>query len=397
MQKPDPTVPLGYVMIVDIVDFSVTARYGRNQQQAMVEQLWSFLREHPTLSPQYEALVNCTGDGALIAFPNKSHTVPMIEVFTLAESIIKHMKDGKPECDMRVGIHCGAFHRIPLPCFPESVMHVIGTGPNECARLVGMADPGDIIVSEFLYNQWRSEDPAISSRFEPQGDDPWVVFVKHGVPQPIRVYVGSRVERRQLKPRKLGFLDLVNSQLNEVVRVIYQEYLESLRKLQRPKGLREEQIGPRVTIFATAKQDNRSTLRPTEFRYDGNDTNSGRIGRTVYSLKDQGEGVLGRCMVLNRPVSILGLRDYKRDPEQYIRRLEEISLPRDKVINLGHKARSFLAVPFGLDKYSPDGAICFDTKHPLTGCDLETLERVGEKIAAKHNRAVASLWRLRAS
>ena len=136
----------GVVLIADLVDFSIQLT---SVQEKLVRKLWSALEAHPFCKDSPGGvLVNSTGDGLLLAWPSGTNCDRVLE---LAEHLIEVMRDKRDDHDessgLRVGIHYGRFAVMDLTRLLRLPTQVIGTAPNECARIVSLGDADDIVIT----------------------------------------------------------------------------------------------------------------------------------------------------------------------------------------------------------------------------------------------------------
>ncbi|MEO1129825.1 MAG: hypothetical protein AAFX05_08995 [Planctomycetota bacterium] len=388
----------GIVMIVDVVHFST---HHQEVQLRIVQRLWEHLHGHALVQELGDdVLVNCTGDGALVAFPLVGGDVDEGRIIELANSLMNAMRSMEPRTFIRIGIDRGPFTCVELP--GVGPLQAIGNCPNACARLCNIGSSGDIIVSERFYDVWYQREKGVQNMFVPK-KYPVEVSVKHGVVAKLRVYDGQANEVDRAIPPRLATLQLVEQLLYETIADVEETLVEVLRELEARKAqdnkskLTAKKIDARVSIWGYEKDENGDEwLYPTDWRFHREDKQACKPGKTVYSLKDGGEGPAGRAFIDMEPKILHGLEASTRPG--YKKALREWGLLDERIDGFQRKSRGFLCLPFGLALDSPEGILCIDTLNPLSMFDdSELAEIVGLGLQDLYNARLSALWRMRRS
>ena len=141
------TRKLAAILAADVVGYSKLAGSDEDRTLARLRGLRSDLID-PAIAAHHGRVVKRTGDGVLIEFRSVVDAVRCgIEV---QNSMVERNAGLPPErrIEFRVGIHLG-------DVVEESDGDLMGDGVNIAARLEGIADPGDICLSEDAYRQVR--------------------------------------------------------------------------------------------------------------------------------------------------------------------------------------------------------------------------------------------------
>jgi adenylate cyclase len=141
-EQQTPKYRLAAVWFADIVGYSELA--ARNEPEALgrVRAFQEAVRD--VVAASEGRLVKFLGDGALAEFPN---TLAAVEA---ALALPNRFRDFARAVDatLRIGIHVG-------DVAPTSDGDLYGDGVNVAARLQHEADPGQVVVSEDVWNQIR--------------------------------------------------------------------------------------------------------------------------------------------------------------------------------------------------------------------------------------------------
>jgi hypothetical protein len=383
---------LGLIIVGDIVDFSLMT--GIDQGKVM-ENLWNFLSKHELLRPEKNPAILGTLDGAVVALQQ----VDCEKILDFAVKWIEEMKNNQPSAGLKVGIHAGTFEVIDIP--GNRVKLVIGTGPNDCSRIVKIGDAGNILVSEeFVKTFERHVGDSIYHKFIPgKSKEPMEVFVKRGGSQSIRIYNYSN-DLTASAPRRLAILDLIDRYLKEVILPEIENFFIVLLQKGDP-SLKRHKIRPRISILAPDPH-NRSILASTNFRYSGLKTDPGLLsqGSTTYSLEGEGQGPCGRAFNSSPPTPkvVNNLPNYRQRSLEYIYELNnKWDIPVHIIRNFRRHARAFIAFPFLISEEisERDGVICIDTKSPLESIPVSELVDLAEEVMVSYSDLIAALWRLR--
>ncbi|MBI3887021.1 MAG: hypothetical protein HY302_15030 [Opitutae bacterium] len=386
-RKPD--CKSGLILICDVVDFSPKAR---TDQGMIVERLWKFVhadKQQKLLGR--EALINGTGDGLMIACPGHEKQVDHADFLQFALNLIGHMERAQPGSGLRVGVHQGPFSQLRPP--GAEVYQAIGTGINQCARLVGIGDSGDITVSEDFIKGWAEDaGKKVRAHFLPAPKhDPYAVVVKRGQTSLLRFYRPGK-KRSVLPPRKIATFDRVKQLVKDHLELMARTF-ESYASMVDP-ALTPELINVRASIFALPGESDSAELHPTQFRFHARN-HEVKPGETKYSITGRGTGPVGRAFVANRHQCLHGLPDYDQAAAAYIRSVQKTGLTKTEIVNFRRHARAFVAVPFGLNSDQAEGVVCLDTISPLQSLKPADLNDLAELLSAQFSAPLAAFWRLR--
>ena len=386
--QPFPISRAGLIVVGDVIDFS---RMDEDTQRKIVENIWPFLANDELLQAKQETVLNGTGDGALIAFPRTGEDVSCEEVIKFAQRWIEHMRESDPPCGLRIGIHEGTFQRMKVQIANDEQIMAIGTGANDCARISGLGGDGDIIVSEKFVESWANQFADVVERFYPRDDEPWEVYVKHGVSMRVRLYSPTGVAN---SPGKLKALEAVKLRVEELLKEIESAFVGMLQAID--ASYTQDTVSARISILAP-RPNSVNQLSPTDYRYHFRNE-SVHIGRTRYSIAEEGQGPAGRAFCSKELQFEIGLPEYidgagKTEYEERFKR--NWSIKEDQVAKFQRKARSYICIPCGVARENVDVVLCFDMEHPLQGLHEDTVRMIGDAIQRRFGVTVAALWQLR--
>lgn len=389
----------GLILLADIVDFSM---YRGTVQSQVIGSLWKFIQDNLPNQETRPPLVDGYLDRVVVAFRIANHE----QVLNFASRLIRYMsQDTQPqEVNLRIGIHVGAFQCVEKPTNQST--HVIGTGPNHCARITEIGDAGHIIVSEDFVASWKEElGNTIFSRLSPR-ESPIFLLSKDGSPKQIRIYRPSEIEESEVSvPKRLVQLQVAEKQLKENVLLEIEEAFMDL-VTGYDQNLCWDMVRPRISLLAPAPSDSGpDELFATEFRYLRKpDPGSFSIqsltkrGQVAYKLANGMQGTAAKAFDSRFPQVLCDLPNYKESPEDYIKRLAEWDLPEDIVRRFSRHARAFVSFPFMIaENEYPDGVITIDTWSSLTTEYLpeENLLTIALRLMSIYGLIVSALWRLR--
>lgn len=390
----NPDVPAGIVLIVDIEGFS---RKDAKTQRELVKLLWSEMQKHPLMqNRELERITNSTGDGVLVAFPCLSKAAKEADVIDLASRSIRAMRESEYKIGLRVGIHRGPFNRMKNPVTDQ--IDAIGTAPNECARVLSLADAGFILVSEEFYKHWRQEDAKVEALFSRSIS----VHVKHGVEMQVRIYIDPGATQSQGIPSKIRQYIESDWELMQRLGDLERSFIElvSARYASAHPGVEiptPDRISTRVSFFALRAVQTQSKpqlwLDRTKYRYHRANIQPA-LGGTSYPVDpDRPGGVLVRSYVKRRPFAINNLPVYRDNPKDYTDRLiMDTSLDRSIVESFGRFARTYIGIPIQGGAQDPYGAVCVDCDDPLSALSTGELEEIGESLRRGYDLTLAILW-----
>ena len=139
-QPAAPRRELAAIMFSDIASY--TAIMGRDEQEGL-EARNSHRELLRTILPRFNGrLLGDLGDGALSSFHSAIDAVNCARAFQAATG-------NNPQFRIRVGIHVGDV------LFSDNT--VVGDGVNVASRIVALAEPGRICISERVYEEIRNQ------------------------------------------------------------------------------------------------------------------------------------------------------------------------------------------------------------------------------------------------
>ena len=151
----DESRKLAAILVADVVGFSRLTGTDEDRTLARLRALRSDLID-PTIAVHKGRVVKRTGDGAIVEFRSVVDAVRCAS--EIQNSMIERNAGLSPErrIEFRIGIHLG-------DVVEESDGDLMGDGVNIAARLEGVAQPGEVCLSEDAYRQVKSRlDLAIS-------------------------------------------------------------------------------------------------------------------------------------------------------------------------------------------------------------------------------------------
>lgn len=172
-------VDTGFVVFTDLVGFTqLTAERGDEFALALLERQDQIVRDALTDGAR---VVKELGDGLLLWFPEG--TAALDVCLGLQESFCEASTDEAPLW-VRMGMHWGRPRRRGDD--------LVGHDVNLAARIVDVAGPGEVLLSEPAVERLRMFDPSAGSASAgaPEGlgfEELGPVFVK-GVPDPVRLF-----------------------------------------------------------------------------------------------------------------------------------------------------------------------------------------------------------------
>lgn len=384
MGETFPSTDAGVIIISDIVNFSLQKG---NKQKELIIKLWKFLENNQFLDKPGKVL-NGTGDGILIAFPNlQAPQVTHLDVVKFCKEWIKYMKTGTNKTDLRIGIHQGHFERIKLKDIKE--IQAIGTGPNNCARIASIGDAGDIVVSEEFVRSWNRLENGVLKKFSPSEEDSaHLLYVKHERPQSIRVLKRPRMKT----PQKIGFIEVVREMIIGQLEQVEKTFCRSFKIID--NSLSQEKLSLRVSILAPVRIDGGRFLCSTPFRYHYKNESTVK-GKTKYKITGIPSGPPGQCFFINDTIILRNLPDPESSYKSYCNKLLKTNLTKKEVGDFSRKARSFICIPIGLTIHEPIAVICVDSRDPLKNIFKKNIRDIAEVIKNQYNIVLSALWKLR--
>ena len=172
---------LAAILVADVVGYSRLAGTDEERTLARLRGLRSDLID-PAIAAHHGRIVKRTGDGAVVEFRSAVDAVRCaIEVQNGMVERNAGLPDGR-RIEFRIGVHIG-------DVVEESDGDLMGDGVNIAARLEGIAEPGEVCLSEDAYRQ-------VKTRLDLLVSDLGARELKN-IAEPVRVYslqVGARRE-----------------------------------------------------------------------------------------------------------------------------------------------------------------------------------------------------------
>jgi hypothetical protein len=388
----------GLILAADISNFSaLPSKHFRD----VIAKLWSIPEE---IGLFQDASISSLLDGLVAARGGIRHA----QLLNLCETWINRLRVSTRKIvqdgvNLRIAVHYGSYYVINKPAINQPKL-IVGAAPNECSRLVRVAGPGQVVVSEEFVKNWKAdEDSELLRHLEPPHTrEPIGIYLKPGQLSQFRFY---KLNLNDSPQDTLQQIHAAEEALHKYLVDIEEELVDLLTDSD--PSLDSKSIGARLTIFAVDRLG--LQLVPTQIRYQkhGNSSvpaesvNGHRLhgNGTKYSIEDKKkpQGPLGRAYYSFEPQAVNKLPSYANSPEKYVGKLTRSPwyIPRQMVHDFGHKAGAFIAVPFGLQTKLPDGLLCIDTQNPLNSFSASQLEECGESIRRIYGLLLASLLRLR--
>lgn len=376
----------GFIVAADICD--ATNLPGR-QLREVVELLWQTPFELGLLTDSSHSASSGMLHGLIVAATRVEHQ----KILDCCERWIRKMKS-VGHVDLRIAVHVGGFYRFtnrPL---------IVGAAPSECSRILHMAGPGQIVISENFVTTWVAEvgDSALGNIWPELQKPPMEIRLKPGQVRKIRFYKLNLDNTRP--PAALQQIHAAEQALRGLIEEIEDTFVDCLNSIVEVSA---RKVGARISLFIPGSEEDR--LVSTDFRFlrypDPGKNDSTKKGPTVYSVADvtRPQGTVGNAYVKCTVQVVQALPVFKDHPSDYIATLtaEPWNLPEAAIRQFGRKARCFIAIPFRLeqDKEHADGVVCIDTRHPLDEIPFGDLELIGEYLMLRYGTILAALWRLR--
>lgn len=379
--------------VIVAADITNSTFLGSRRLILAMEAVLDFAAKHQRVEGNPHVAKAGNLDGVILTFTDADHQA----VLDFCEAWIREVHE-KHGIELRIGVHFGWFVRF------QELSLIIGAGPNECSRIVQLAGPSQIIVSEDFVEDWVKNEPprttTVYQHLQPgKGHPPHEVAIKPGMPSRVRHYKSSS----STPPPGLQQINSAVQAMRGLLERMELDYVEYLTALD--ESLTRGKVRTRVSIFVP--DPGRRYLLSTDFRHlkykeQGEPTHPGETKYAISTLKGarDGEGTIGQAFVHNGVFAVNGLPVFRKNaPQAYISALaaKPWQLPEETVLSFGRKARSFLAVPFSLlqQPETADGVVCIDSKNPLEGISREELQVVGELLRDDYSVTLSALWRLR--
>lgn len=405
ISPPNQSNVRDYVCSIVVFDFQDFSTLDATEQKNAAQDLWKVINNDEYIQENEandKVSWNGTGDGGLVTFKECSFS----KVIEFTNTVIEASKVNGTK--LRAAIHYDLCVFTKIDSLGKSDQ-ILGKGPNEASRLVSLGDPYDIIVSEDFAQKWYAvnHDEAKQALYPSIEGIPLQVFIKHGIPQALRIYTQNSMSSSQehKMPEQIKRLNDTNRHIDALLEVIEKGVIGYLINIK--QSLNRDKIDARISILSPKpKSEDSSFLESTGFRYHYKDYKTGK-GDTVYRWNSEGtdekpHGPAGVSFSEGKIVCVRNLPDPSKNKAKYINVLhKEWNIPIEVINQFSRKARTFVEIPFGLTQSENDlaiiseGMICIDIMNPLRWLKDEELCYLAKSLFKSYNVTLASLWRLR--
>src|SRR3984957_14605375 len=166
------TRKLAAILVADVVGYSRLDAADEDRTLAHVRALRSDLTD-PAIAAHHGRIVKLTGDGLIAEFRS---VVDAVRCAIEIQIAMVERNSGVPaerRIEFRIGIHLG-------DVVEEADGDLMGDGVNIAARLEGIAEPGEIVLSNAAYEHVRDR---LKETFVDLGEKPL-----KNIARPVRVY-----------------------------------------------------------------------------------------------------------------------------------------------------------------------------------------------------------------
>lgn len=150
------------VLFLDIVEYSKKSVSG---QISLKERFNAYLATAIRDVPVIDRIILDTGDGAAVNFLGDVEDA-LKTALSLRQSLLNEEPDIAPELLVRIGINLGP---VRLMRDLNGQPNIVGDGINVAQRVMGFADPGQILVSRSYYDAVSRLSPEYAGMFHYQG------------------------------------------------------------------------------------------------------------------------------------------------------------------------------------------------------------------------------------
>lgn len=403
---PSPVSELksGLIIVGDVVNFS---SLPPGKMPEVLTALWKTAGEANLLEGDWCALL----DGIVVANPALRYRLAADACGEWLSRFANQLSFLKLR--LRVALHRGDY--CVLSGVNSSQIILAGQGPNECSRLVRMAGPGQIVVSQDYIDAWShhegwgplnlgdSADFRPMINFDPRQEDrPHELVIKPGRVSRFRYYKYS-LDDKDLVPEIL-LKNRARQGLEKWIKETAEDFLD-IYKIKTDASLgtttelrqaeqADEHIDLRVSLFVSDNGQHGTEQLGSILRYSTSDGLKWQ-GSTQYAVRsDQGEGPIGLAFVRKETFVLKDLPNYDDHLDQYIQILTgwPWTVDEQKVRRFQRKARCFLAIPLAMSRnLEPQAVLCIDTMSPLSHVEQDLLMTWSEHIAESYGVMVSSL------
>lgn len=392
----------GTIIVGDIANFSAIASGNMSNTLAV---LWDCASAAGLLTEHHSTLL----DGVVIAIQNAAYGKTVAACGEWMRLFRVQMHDS---LELRIAIHRGDYCRSIRKTPSGAHVLLAGQAPNECSRLVRMAGPGQMVISEAYihswsdYEGWNHENPGEAAEFRPilsfDGESPThphETEIKPGKISRFRFYKYNL--NLAVFDRHILMKNRARQGLEKWIVETAEDFLEFLSRVElesqsapgadigdstpfRPADL-AERIDLRVSVFVFERPDPKTKQLGAILRYSPGDEPRWERNSTRYSVSDEhGEGPIGRAFFEKQPQVLSNLPDFSSHPVDYTEVLccAPWLMDAGKIKRFQRKARCFIAVPLCMSSaLSPEAVLCVDTTDPLNWLDDGILLEWGAWIA----------------
>jgi class 3 adenylate cyclase len=394
-----PGIEDGYVLICDVVDFSLR---DSEDQRRIVQTLWDFWHASPdplsgldlTQDRMRYIAHNDTGDGFLLVCP----TCGPDRFLDLAMRLRSYARANRVH--LRIAIDAGLFTLLHRPGLDQP--RIYGSGPNETVRLLAWCAQQQIVVGETFARRCAAFDGKFRLRFTPALDkDPVEVPAKHDQIKSLRYFLGTNESLGKFQwPRRIALLEEAELHLWDQLGLIGHILVEELAG-QSSEGS-DRRLDWRVALLAFDPDTANPCLRRVFHPRACSDQNgaSGLQGAKKRHATGGSRYPLGKKVRLpavlayeERDIHVLHrLPDPAKEPEKYARAL---GLTPAEINSQSRHARAFIGIPVLNLANEPVLAICVDILDPLVRTTPRGLRESAELIEALSAQTILAAWLLR--
>ncbi|MDD2720012.1 MAG: adenylate/guanylate cyclase domain-containing protein [Gallionella sp.] len=162
MEERSNKTIMSSVLFLDIVEYSKKSVSG---QISLKERFNTYLAKAIQDAPVIDRIILDTGDGAAVNFLGDVEDA-LKAALSLRESLLNEEPDLEPELLVRIGINLGP---VRLMRDLNGQPNIVGDGINVAQRVMGFADPSQILVSRSYFDAVSRLSPEYAGMFHYQG------------------------------------------------------------------------------------------------------------------------------------------------------------------------------------------------------------------------------------